>query len=499
MELERSNIYNGRSLLRRTSGRVTSVRRRLRLCYGRWQTPGPGGRPDRLHVRLELRTSLGPPGLRHPRRDLLHVRAERRLQGLLASVRRQCHGLGTALNCISNKSSAWAQEMLSAIKCLILLSIVITAAVYFANGGSQLQPPLFSTHVTTTGIVDAFYGALLSFSGWKYINIVAEEMRDPAKDLQRALMAGVLFTTFIYILVNLSYAVVLDFGILTSTEAIASAFAQKTWGDIAYSAVPIAVSISVFGMLCSSFFTAPRLTLAAARRGHLPRFLSLVTIESHIPLTCVFCKGLLSVIFLFFGTLEVLIQASVFVETLWDAIVVLSLLVLRFTMKDRGASYKAPLVVVLLKLVSSVALVIIPLVEHVNYYQYVIILGVHVVGALYYGVFVAASLDCRASHMVTHFFQKFLLSAPCLDELAFMLQESECPELNTLTAQGDANTQSYGSLKPSGSVLTAIYARRDSPSLSKRHRYRDTSAQASDTPVQIGGTCASASSISSRF
>ncbi|KAL1437501.1 hypothetical protein MTO96_048886 [Rhipicephalus appendiculatus] len=220
--------------------------------------------------------------------------------------------LATALNCVSNKTSSWLQEALSSVKCLILLCIVITGAVSLARGKSQLEAPAFSTNVKTSGIVDAFYGALMSFSGWKYASFIAEEMVDPARDLQKSLLAGLLVATTIYVLTNLSYAVVLDFATLTSTDAIASAFALRTWGEVGYAAVPVAVSVSVFGMLCASFFSASRFVLAAARTGHLPRILSLVTVESRVPLTCVIFKGVLAVAFVFFGSLEALIQASVF-------------------------------------------------------------------------------------------------------------------------------------------------------------------------------------------
>ncbi|XP_070382714.1 b(0,+)-type amino acid transporter 1-like isoform X3 [Dermacentor albipictus] len=332
----------------------------------------------------------------------------------------------TALNCVANKTSSWLQATLSTVKCLILLSIVITGAVSLARGKSELEAPFFSTSVTASGILSAFYGALLSFSGWKYVSFIAEEMADPVRNLQRSLMAGLLIVTVMYVLTNLSYAVVLDFPTLTSTDAIASAFALRTWGAVGHAAIPVAVSVSVFGALCASFFSAPRFVLSAARTGHLPRMLSLVTIDSRVPFTCVIFRGALSVVFVFFGSLQALIQASVFVETLWDIFVVLSLLLMRFTMKNRGRSYRAPLVVVLLKLVSSVALVVIPLVQPTSYYEYLVIVGIHIVGLFYYLFFVGMRWHCRAARVLTETLQKLMPSMPCFDELSFVLDEKKC-------------------------------------------------------------------------
>ncbi|XP_070382718.1 b(0,+)-type amino acid transporter 1-like isoform X5 [Dermacentor albipictus] len=343
------------------------------------------------------------------------------LSGMLSLM-----GAVTALNCVANKTSSWLQATLSTVKCLILLSIVITGAVSLARGKSELEAPFFSTSVTASGILSAFYGALLSFSGWKYVSFIAEEMADPVRNLQRSLMAGLLIVTVMYVLTNLSYAVVLDFPTLTSTDAIASAFALRTWGAVGHAAIPVAVSVSVFGALCASFFSAPRFVLSAARTGHLPRMLSLVTIDSRVPFTCVIFRGALSVVFVFFGSLQALIQASVFVETLWDIFVVLSLLLMRFTMKNRGRSYRAPLVVVLLKLVSSVALVVIPLVQPTSYYEYLVIVGIHIVGLFYYLFFVGMRWHCRAARVLTETLQKLMPSMPCFDELSFVLDEKKC-------------------------------------------------------------------------
>ncbi|KAK8763741.1 hypothetical protein V5799_033650 [Amblyomma americanum] len=82
-------------------------------------------------------------------------------------------------------------------------------------------------------------------------------MAEPTRNVRRSLMAGLLVTTVVYVLTNSAYATVLDFGALASTQAIAWAFALNVWGDVAYVAIPVAVSISVFGALCASFFSSP--------------------------------------------------------------------------------------------------------------------------------------------------------------------------------------------------------------------------------------------------
>ena len=53
--------------------------------------------------------------------------------------------------------------------------------------------------------VPALVPVLFAFGGWQQTNFVAEEMRNPARDLPRALVLGVLIVVLAYLLVNLAY------------------------------------------------------------------------------------------------------------------------------------------------------------------------------------------------------------------------------------------------------------------------------------------------------
>ncbi|KAK8763745.1 hypothetical protein V5799_033649 [Amblyomma americanum] len=103
--------------------------------------------------------------------------------------------------------------------------------------------------------------------------------------------------------------------------------------------------------------------------------------------------------------------ASVFLEVLWEIVVLLCLFSLRYVMKDAHRPYTVPLPLAVIRFLVVVALVVLPLLKPVDYVLYLTIAAMFVAGALYYVVFVVFTLSVPGSAPLTRFLQKVLFSA----------------------------------------------------------------------------------------
>ncbi len=142
--------------------------------------------------------------------------------------------------------------------------------------------PTWSDPIQTTGNSDvllvAFGAALIpvmfSYGGWQNANYVAEEMKDPRRDLPVSLLVGTAIVVLVYVLVNKVYLDTLGHGGLAGTETPASDAAQVLFGDVGDRLITLGIAISTFGFLNLTMLAPTRVYYAMARDGVFPKRLA---------------------------------------------------------------------------------------------------------------------------------------------------------------------------------------------------------------------------------
>ena len=124
------------------------------------------------------------------------------------------------------------------------------------------------------GLLFAFGAALIpvmfSYGGWQNANYVAEEMKDPVRDLPAGLMIGTGIVVLVYGLVNLVYLRTLGHAGLAGTLTPASDSAAVLFGGAGELVVTLGIAISTFGFLNLTMLAPTRVYYAMARDGLFP-------------------------------------------------------------------------------------------------------------------------------------------------------------------------------------------------------------------------------------
>ncbi len=108
---------------------------------------------------------------------------------------------------------------------------------------------------------------LFAYGGWQTVNYVAEEMRDPERNLPRSLLAGTLGVVAIYVLVNVAYLRTLGLDGLAGTSTPAADTAGAWFGANGQRFVAGAIAISTFGFLNHAILAPTRVYYAMAADG----------------------------------------------------------------------------------------------------------------------------------------------------------------------------------------------------------------------------------------
>ena len=158
---------------------------------------------------------------------------------------------------------------------LSLISL-IGNVTHFKNPweGSQTSPGYIAL---------SFYSGLFSYSGWTYLNFVTEELKDPYRNLPRAIYISLPLVTVVYGLANTAYFAVLSTNEILESNAVAVTFGNRLFGFMSW-IMPLSVVCSTFGGLNGGIFASSRLYFVGARSGHLPSFLSMINIDYLTPM-----------------------------------------------------------------------------------------------------------------------------------------------------------------------------------------------------------------------
>ncbi|XP_059156686.1 large neutral amino acids transporter small subunit 2-like isoform X2 [Physella acuta] len=277
---------------------------------------------------------------------------------LLAAL---CLCLLTFINCTNVAWATRVQDIFTFTKILALVIIIITGIVKIGMGSTENFQNVFEGSTTQPGrIALAFYSGLFSYSGWNYLNFVTEEMKEPYKNLPRAIWISLPLVTVIYILANVAYFAVMTPAEMLASDAVAVTFADRTLGVMSW-IMPVFVACSTFGSLNGAIFTSSRLFFVGARHGHLPGFLATITMKHMTPLPALLFGCVTSLIMLSSNDIYALINYASFVETLFIGMSVTGLLILRVTQPHLERPIKVNLFFPVFYFVICVFLIITPL------------------------------------------------------------------------------------------------------------------------------------------
>lgn len=157
---------------------------------------------------------------------------------------------------------------------LIPLVLFIAIGIFFIKG-SNFTPFIPGIE---KGLLDGKYGStslviFYAFTGFDLLAVAAEDMENPEKNLPKALLSVIIFTSFFYLLIMLVCIGVLGKELSFTSVPIASATAAFL-GSGGFLFVTIATIISIGGITIALSFIAPQSGQALAENRYLPAFLN---------------------------------------------------------------------------------------------------------------------------------------------------------------------------------------------------------------------------------
>nr|XP_036882474.1 b(0,+)-type amino acid transporter 1-like [Manis javanica] len=285
-------------------------------------------------------------------------------QAVLKSVAAICILLLVLVNCWSSRLATMLMNVCTVAKVFSMLLIMAGGAMVLGQGraSTAFQSAFHNTTQQVGCISMAFYQGLWSFDGWSNLNYVMEELKNPKQNLEWALMIAIPLVTSLYILVNISYLLVLSPKEILSSDAVAVSWGNQVLGAWAW-LVPVAVTLSTFGSANGTFFSGSRLCYVAAREGHMPQLLSMVHVRRFTPTPALMFTTAVALALVLPGNFSIIVNFLRQVRLLHAGY----LLALMCTHSDTCTLvhvYKVPTVIPVIVLLASLCLVLAPIIDH---------------------------------------------------------------------------------------------------------------------------------------
>ncbi len=162
-----------------------------------------------------------------------------------------------------------------------------SSLVLGGGGGGTVQPASFGL---------ALVSVLWAYDGWGDLSFVGGEVRDPERNLPRALVLGTLSVIAIYLLVNAAYLYLIPIDQMGHLPLVAADAAQRIVGHVGVGLVAVLVMLATFSTLVGSIFTSPRIFFAMADDGLLFHQVARVHPRFHTPSVSIVVTGALGVV-----------------------------------------------------------------------------------------------------------------------------------------------------------------------------------------------------------
>lgn len=248
------------------------------------------------------------------------------------------------LNSLGVRLGGRVHLILTVVK-LSLIGSVIFGGLFFGHGdwghlGLNIAP------TDTGGLFQRFFGALVAalwaYEGWNTVSMMGSEVKDPERNLPRALVGGILGIIAIYLTATATYFYVLTPVEISQGDRVAAEMMRHVFGAKGAAAVSLAAMLSILAALNGTLLGGSRIPFAMARDGLFWARAASVNPRHGTPNFAIGVIAATSALILLSGRYEELFTCVIFSSWILYGMAGFSVIVLRRKHPEIPRAYRVP-------------------------------------------------------------------------------------------------------------------------------------------------------------
>jgi len=225
--------------------------------------------------------------------------------------------LVTAVNVIGTRLGGTLQVVGTVLKVGGLAVLMALPFMLKRGTVANMNPVWPSTGASSifAGMMTALVSVLWAYDGWTNVTPLAEEIRDPGRNIPRALLWGIAVLIAVYLGMTLAYHYVLPMAQIKSASrepgrvesAVAAVYCKQLLGDWGVVGISLLVMCSTFISINANTLTGPRAYFAMARDGLFPAGLCRVHQRFQTPANAILAQAAWAIVLTLIGTVLVVV------------------------------------------------------------------------------------------------------------------------------------------------------------------------------------------------
>jgi APA family basic amino acid/polyamine antiporter len=232
-------------------------------------------------------------------------------------------------------------NVLAALKVTALVAFVALAVGFGVGDAGHLASTAGPVHAG--GWLLALIPVMFTYSGWNAASYVAEEIRDPGRNIPRSLALGTAAVAALYLALNAIYLYVWPVGELAAIKgSVLDVVAERLLGGVAGNVMGVVALISLAASISAMTFAGPRVYFAMARDGAFLPAAARIHPRYKTPAAAIVAQAVWSALLVMAGeATDALVNYTGFALVLFSGIAVTALFVLRVKEPDAPRPFRA--------------------------------------------------------------------------------------------------------------------------------------------------------------
>jgi APA family basic amino acid/polyamine antiporter len=232
------------------------------------------------------------------------------------------------------------QNVLALLKVGAIVALVVAG---FAAAGGDVRNLAGGEHATVVGWGLALVPVMFTYSGWNAAAYVAEEVRDPHRNVPLSLALGTIGVIVLYLALNALFLYALPVGRLAAIPggSLMDSVAGQLFGAAGGNLLALFAIVSIAASISAMVLAGPRVYYAMARDGVFVRAAGTVHPRFRTPAAAIVAQGVWSGVLVLSGTLSQLVAYTGFAVVLFAGIAVSAVFLLRRRMPDDPRPFRA--------------------------------------------------------------------------------------------------------------------------------------------------------------